>query len=166
MGQHLPQPDGRGQCAASKAAAARPLSEVDSAGTHGYHAGDPPRRTQRQAHAAKRGYDLSALRARKLTAADFEHFDLVLGMMTATCARRAASARLSTAERLKLLMDFAPRLISHIVPGPITTTAPPRLNRCWTSSKQLAMGWCATCSAAEGLEDSGPGAQLFGRWRT
>ena len=32
--------------------------EVDSAGTHGYHVGDPPDERS-QAHAAKRGYELS-----------------------------------------------------------------------------------------------------------
>lgn len=53
--------------------------EVDSAGTHGYHVGAPPdERAQR--HALERGYDLSALRARKVEATDFERFDLVLAM--------------------------------------------------------------------------------------
>ncbi|MFV3074576.1 low molecular weight protein-tyrosine-phosphatase [Niveispirillum fermenti] len=52
---------------------------VDSAGTHGYHIGDPPDpRTVRAA--ATRGYDLSPLQARKLMAADFDRFDLLLAM--------------------------------------------------------------------------------------
>ncbi len=52
---------------------------VDSAGTHGYHSGSPPdERSQR--HAARRGYDLSALRARRVTAADFTRHDLILAM--------------------------------------------------------------------------------------
>ena len=38
--------------------------EVDSAGTHGYHVGAPPDERS-QEHALKRGYDLSALRARR-----------------------------------------------------------------------------------------------------
>src|SRR5487761_1499344 len=37
--------------------------EIDSAGTAGYHVGELPDRRTRQA-AARRGYDLSALRAR------------------------------------------------------------------------------------------------------
>lgn len=59
--------------------AARGLShiEVDSAGTHSYHVGEAPdRRTV--AAAKKRGYDLSALRARKVTREDFHQFDLIL----------------------------------------------------------------------------------------
>jgi len=52
---------------------------VDSAGTHGWHAGAPPDH-RAVAHAARRGYDLAALRARAVTAADFERFDLILAM--------------------------------------------------------------------------------------
>ena len=52
---------------------------VDSAGTGGWHAGEPPdRRTQR--HAATRGYDLSALRARQVVPADFTRFTHILAM--------------------------------------------------------------------------------------
>ncbi|HVK32284.1 MAG TPA: low molecular weight protein-tyrosine-phosphatase [Burkholderiaceae bacterium] len=53
--------------------------EVDSAGTGDWHVGDPPdARSQR--HAARRGYDLSALRGRRVSEADFERFDLILAM--------------------------------------------------------------------------------------
>lgn len=52
---------------------------VDSAGTGGWHAGEPPdRRTRR--HAAARGYDLSELRARQVTPADFAGFSHILAM--------------------------------------------------------------------------------------
>lgn len=53
--------------------------EVDSAGTHGYHVGEQPDPRTRKA-AAKRGYDLSPLRARKLEVVDFQRFDLLLAM--------------------------------------------------------------------------------------
>ncbi|MCS6898998.1 MAG: low molecular weight protein-tyrosine-phosphatase [Myxococcales bacterium] len=63
-------------------AAARGLREklhFDSAGLHGYHVGEPPDpRTIRAASA--RGYDLSSLRARRVTPQDFDRFDLLLGM--------------------------------------------------------------------------------------
>ena len=53
--------------------------EVDSAGTADYHVGEPPdRRTI--AAARRRGYDLSGLRARQVTTADFSAFDYVLAM--------------------------------------------------------------------------------------
>jgi cyclohexanecarboxyl-CoA dehydrogenase len=44
-----------------------------------WHVGDPPdARSQR--HALRRGYELSALRARQVCDADFERFDLILAM--------------------------------------------------------------------------------------
>jgi hypothetical protein len=53
--------------------------EVDSAGTADYHTGDQPDlRTQRAA--LRRGIDLSGLRARQVTAGDFERFDFILAM--------------------------------------------------------------------------------------
>jgi protein-tyrosine phosphatase len=53
--------------------------EVDSAGTGSWHIGSPPdARSQR--HAARRGYDLSALRARQVSEDDFHRFDLILAM--------------------------------------------------------------------------------------
>jgi protein-tyrosine phosphatase len=52
--------------------------EVDSAGTYGGHAGEPPD-PRSQAAALRRGYDLSAVRARPLGPRDAEA-DLVLVM--------------------------------------------------------------------------------------
>lgn len=51
----------------------------DSAGTHAYHVGEPPDVRSTRA-AATRGYDLSDLRARKVTYDDFEEFDHILCM--------------------------------------------------------------------------------------
>ena len=51
---------------------------IDSAGTGAYHIGELPDSRSRAA-ASRRGYDLSH-RARKLVAADFERFDLILAM--------------------------------------------------------------------------------------
>ncbi len=90
---------------------------VDSAGTAGYHAGEPPDRRTCEA-AARRGYDLSALRARVVEARDFETFDLILAMdrqNLRTLERRApAHAR----ERLRLFLEFAPESGVLEVPDP------------------------------------------------
>ncbi len=51
----------------------------DSAGTHAYHVGEPPDKRS-TATALTRGYDLSDLRARKVTYDDFEEFDYILCM--------------------------------------------------------------------------------------
>ncbi|MFZ0022928.1 low molecular weight protein-tyrosine-phosphatase [Acinetobacter sp.] len=52
---------------------------VDSAGTSNYHPGKAPDLRSQQ-HARKRGYDLSALRARRLATHDFIDYDLILAM--------------------------------------------------------------------------------------
>jgi len=53
--------------------------KIDSAGTHGYHIGDPPDRRS-VAAARRRGIDLSALRARQVATGDFEKFDYVIAL--------------------------------------------------------------------------------------
>jgi protein-tyrosine phosphatase len=50
-----------------------------SAGLGDWHVGNAPDE-RAQHHARGRGYDLSALRARQVTASDFEEFDLILAM--------------------------------------------------------------------------------------
>ncbi len=52
---------------------------VDSAGTHAYHVGEAPDRRARAA-AARRGYSLDAIRARRVEPADLAVFDYVLAM--------------------------------------------------------------------------------------
>jgi protein-tyrosine phosphatase len=90
---------------------------VDSAGTHGYHIGESPDpRTQEAARA--RGYDLSALRARRVERGDFERFDLVLAM---DHDNRAFLARLcppSAGHKLKLMMEYARSYTVPEVPDP------------------------------------------------
>lgn len=61
----------------AKAEAAGVAVECDSAGTHGYHIGEQPD-SRTIAAARKRGYDMSVLRARKVTPQDYEAFDIIL----------------------------------------------------------------------------------------
>lgn len=51
---------------------------IDSAGTYGGHAGDLPDQRMR-VHARRRGLDLTH-RSRRVTAADFSRFDLIVAM--------------------------------------------------------------------------------------
>jgi protein-tyrosine phosphatase len=91
--------------------------EVDSAGTHGYHVGAPPDERS-QAHAGRRGYDLSRLRARKLTAEDFSRFDLVLAMDADNLGYAERLCPPSQRHRLRLLLDYAPGAGKRHVPDP------------------------------------------------
>lgn len=90
---------------------------VDSAGTHGYHVGAPPDERAME-HAARRGYDLSSLRARQLVAEDFTRFDLVLGMDDDNVARAARLCPPGERHRLQLLLNYAPRASKRQVPDP------------------------------------------------
>ncbi|MEO1705448.1 MAG: low molecular weight protein-tyrosine-phosphatase [Pseudomonadota bacterium] len=53
--------------------------DCDSAGTAGWHVGKAPYAPMQEA-ASARGYTMSDLRARQLTRADFEAFDLIIVM--------------------------------------------------------------------------------------
>lgn len=75
---------------------------VDSAGTHNYHPGSPPDERS-QAHAARRGYDLSSLRARQVTDADFAACDLILAMDGDNLAQLQTRCPPELQHRLRLL---------------------------------------------------------------
>ncbi|RZL38427.1 MAG: low molecular weight phosphotyrosine protein phosphatase [Rubrivivax sp.] len=116
MGNICRSPTAEGVMRAKLAAAGLDV-EVDSAGTHGYHIGAPPDERSQQ-HAWLRGYDLSALRARKLLAEDFERFDLVLAMDADNLAHARSLCPPGQRHRLKLLMDYAPHAGNPHVPDP------------------------------------------------
>jgi protein-tyrosine phosphatase len=91
--------------------------EVDSAGTHDYHVGEPPD-ARATAAARRRGIDLSTLRARQIAEEDFSRFDLILVMDEENLAelrRRATPAQL---ERVRLIMEYAPEAARRVVPDP------------------------------------------------
>ena len=80
--------------------------QVDSAGTHGYHAGTPPD-PRAQAAAARRGIDISDLRARQVTSDDLVLFDLVLAMDADNLAALRELAPPEHADKPRLLLEFA-----------------------------------------------------------
>ena len=90
---------------------------ADSAGTHGYHIGEPPD-SRAQKAAAKRGYDLSALRARTIEGADFQRFDLILAMDEEHHAILSRIVGSSADHKLKLMMSYAQRFKEREVPDP------------------------------------------------
>jgi protein-tyrosine phosphatase len=91
--------------------------EVDSAGTAGYHVGEPADARTRQA-AARRGYDMSPLRARVVEPRDFEHFDLILAMDRENLSVLHRRAPAHTRERVRLFLEFAPDAGVTDVPDP------------------------------------------------
>ncbi|MCM8622294.1 MAG: low molecular weight phosphotyrosine protein phosphatase [Candidatus Accumulibacter sp.] len=94
------------------------MLQLDSAGTHGhYHAGEAPDVRARRI-AAKRGYDLSRLRARPVIDADFDRFDRILGMDESNFF--ALQRQCPEEHRVKLgyFLDYAPALGINEIPDP------------------------------------------------
>lgn len=90
---------------------------VDSAGTADYHVGDPPD-PRSQAAARRRGYDMSALRARVLALEDFERFDLILAMDRANLATLESRAPRGRESQVRLFLEFAEDAGHDEVPDP------------------------------------------------
>ena len=77
---------------------------VDSAGTGGWHAGEPPDR-RAQAAAARRGVDISDQRARQVTHDDFHKFDHVIALDTDNFAHLERMRPRGSKALLSLLLD-------------------------------------------------------------
>jgi len=91
--------------------------EVDSAGTAGYHIGDPPDPRSQEA-ASRRGYDMSLLRARRVAAEDFERFDFILAMDRENLSALQREAPAALRHRVRLFLEFAPDADISEVPDP------------------------------------------------
>jgi len=90
---------------------------ADSAGTHDYHVGEPPDPRAQDA-ASQRGYDLSALRARRVERGDFERFDLIVAMDRGHQRALSRFAPPATAGKIRLMMSFASSRGQEDVPDP------------------------------------------------
>lgn len=80
---------------------------LDSAGTGDWHVGDPPYGPMQDA-ARARGYDLSDLRARQVSRADFDRFDLIVAMDAQNRADLEALRPPGNATEVVLFTDFGP----------------------------------------------------------
>lgn len=98
--------------------------EASSAGTHAYHVGEGA--DLRSARSAlRRGYDLSAHRARRVEVRDFDEFDYVLAMDDENLRHLEASGGSGQTDRgrtrrarVRPLLDFAPSAAFSEVPDP------------------------------------------------
>ncbi|HEY9068512.1 MAG TPA: low molecular weight protein-tyrosine-phosphatase [Burkholderiaceae bacterium] len=101
-------------------AAARGMAErieVASAGLEGWHAGDAPDKRS-QAHALRRGCDLSALRARHFSHRDFERHDWVIAMDAGHHQELRALCPPAQRHKLRRAADFAASVPAGGVPDP------------------------------------------------
>ncbi len=120
--------------------------EVDSAGTGGWHAGEPPDRRS-IAVAASFGVDIRAQRARKLVRADFTHFDWLLCADHSVLRDVRAAAPAEARERAVLLLDWAGQGTDAEIPDPYTGDAED-FRRVWTLVDAAAAGIVARIARA------------------
>jgi protein-tyrosine phosphatase len=100
--------------------ALRPDWRIDSAGTSDWHVGEPPYGPM-QAAAKARGYDLSRLRARQFTAADFTKFSLILCMDAENLANVERLRPKGNVTPARLFTDYAAEAGVNHVPDPYYT---------------------------------------------
>lgn len=79
--------------------------EVDSAGTNGYHVGEPPHRLSQKV-ALQRGIDISHQRARNFRPSDFDHYDRIYAMAEDVVDEiKWIAGKKFRPEKVQLLMD-------------------------------------------------------------
>jgi protein-tyrosine phosphatase len=91
--------------------------QIDSAGTHAYHVGDPPD-TRAQKFASKRGVDIKHLRGRQVTQQDFDHFDYILVMDDSNHTMVMNNCPVAHQSKVRYFLEFAPDLETREVPDP------------------------------------------------
>jgi protein-tyrosine phosphatase len=90
---------------------------IDSAGTHGYHEGEPP--DGRSIITAKQnGIDLSGQTARRLRLDDFTEFDLILAMAQSHYDFMSRIRPKGSKAELALFLNFLPGFEHQDVPDP------------------------------------------------
>ena len=91
--------------------------EIDSAGTHAYHIGNPPDSRSQQT-AREYGIDLSNQRARKVHESDFYYFDHIIAMDTDNIENLKSICPSNSQSQIKLLLDYLPDTGFQSVPDP------------------------------------------------
>lgn len=91
--------------------------EIDSAGTHAYHVGNPAD-TRSSATAKQRGIDLSDLRARQVNLGDVYEYDYILAMDHDNHHRLLTLSPAEMHHKIQLFLAYAPHLKEQEVPDP------------------------------------------------
>jgi len=91
--------------------------EIDSAGTHDYHEGKPPFPAAVEI-AKRRGYDITGSVARRISAGDFDHFDLILAMDRGNLSALRSIAPTRCKEKIELLLEYGDTYHGKDVPDP------------------------------------------------
>ncbi len=109
---------------------------VDSAGTGGWHAGDPPD-PRAIAVARAHGIDISGLRGRQVSDDDFHRFDLILAMDHDNLAGLRRIAPMDSPAELMLALDLVPGREGQAVADPYYGDAS-GFNATWSDACTIA----------------------------
>lgn len=90
--------------------------DIDSAGLINYHQGELPDKRMRT-HALRRGYLLTH-RSRPICAADFEKFDLIIGMDNQNMKALFSLCPSAQTHKLKLAASYCRQIQTNCVPDP------------------------------------------------
>jgi len=92
--------------------------EVDSAGTNGYHIGEPPHHLSQKV-AKKNGIDIGLQLSRKFVAADIDRYDIIYAMAADVMADiQQICGNVFDRNKVKLFLDEHPTLQNQDVPDP------------------------------------------------
>ena len=91
--------------------------EIDSAGTHAYHIGNPPD-SRSQATAISYGVDLSNQKARQVHESDFYYYDFILAMDVNNLEMLKSICPNESQSQIQLLLDYHPSIEFQSVPDP------------------------------------------------
>jgi len=80
--------------------------QVDSAGTHADHTGEPPDR-RAQAAAERRGYALQHIRARRVEDDDFQQFEYIIAMDVDNLSMLQEQTTSESYSEVRLFLDFS-----------------------------------------------------------
>lgn len=81
-------------------------AEIDSAGTIGYHQGNPPD-SRAKAAGENRGYSFKGIRSRKVISSDFEDFDLILAADFDNLADLQSQCPEHLQHKIKLFLEYS-----------------------------------------------------------
>lgn len=102
----------------AKAAAAGLNWQIDSAGTNHYHIGESPHRFSQKV-CLSQGIDISAQRARRLTPADFEQYDILYALAQDVYDDMyAIGGQMAPMEKVRFLLEELDPEGSRDVPDP------------------------------------------------
>ncbi len=112
---------------------------IDSAGTAGYHVGEPPD-PRAVATAARYGVDISGLRGRKLASEDFRRFTHVFALDSANLAGIESVRPRDASAEIALLMDMVKGCEGQPVADPY-----------YGSDADFDQVWQEVCEAADAI---------------